>query len=379
MHNRIAITEDLADLFVALSLEENYCTYMGRIDKDNRLYMADYILRNLKNQQGNLSELFSMLTHLLILYDNIELPILNTAFQLKGRIKSFAEIKNDMPSWFYGRGYPAPFEEDVFPDEQAIPLKPFIINRCLKAYNNPRYLVQFAIRTTGSLKKLYSQIFDRYYNRANLVINPYIELILATNPMHYFNDEEPIEPQSDRACVAMAFNHIQESLRNLMLIQNVVKNDNCDFYTPTFSEFQTATNTNDAYCILKNQISMIIDEQPAFESLTDVLRFRNRHHHDIITLRDEVTTLEALLIQGEKEQAIQKAISDVRSANQALIKNTAVKKTARLATYLSVPISLLELYTFGTSYSIAIGVVGTTTQFMADYNDSKNNWLFVAR
>ena len=124
---------------------------------------------------------------------------------------------------------------------------------------------------------------------------------------------------------------------------------------------------------------MIMEEQPAFESLTDILRFREKKSTDIKLLRDEVSALESLLVQGEREQAIQKAINDVRSANQSLIKNTVAKKTARIATYLSVPISVLEYLTFGTPYSILIAVVGTTAQWIQDQSDSKSNWLFVAR
>ena len=378
MLNKIAITEDLADLFVALSLQEGYCTFHNR-EGDFAKKEANYILNYLERHQKCFSDMFSMLTNILILYDNIELPVLNPVYNLKDNITSIANGKNEMPRWFYGIGYPSPFEEDVFPDELAIPLRPFVINHCLNAYQNPDYFTQFAVSTTGSLKNFYGQIFDRYYNRKNLIMNLYIKDLLDTNFLYYYNEENPIEYKSDRGCVSLGFERIQTSLQHVLLIQNIAKQTPCDFYTPSFSNFHSTTNTNDAYCILKSQISMIIEEQPAFESLTDILLFRDRKQNDIAMLRNEVSVLEALLIQGGEEQAIQRVISDVRSANQSLLKNTPAKRAAKLATYLSVPISLLEMYTFGTSYSMAIGVVGTVAQLIADYSDSKSNWLFVAR
>ena len=108
-------------------------------------------------------------------------------------------------------------------------------------------------------------------------------------------------------------------------------------------------------------------------------RFRKKNQRGLELLRDEVSQLEALLRQGDNQTAIQKAINDVRSANQSLLKNTTAKKIAKIATYISVPISLLEFFTFGTSYSMAIGVVGTTAQWISDKNDAKQDWLFVAR
>ena len=393
MHNKIAITGDLASLFAVLSLAEYRHTLSSFDPKIIGMSYSDY--KKIKKEEtkaiqhrADNSNLFSTLTHLLIMYDYIELPVLETSINLNSDISTIASriysgnLNWVYPTdyWFFPLEYCSLFREDfipndlsISPDESVIPLKPLVINNCLKGYTNYSYLSLFAEYTVGSLENLYNYIFDWFFNNANLDTNHYIDILLGTEPL---NKEIDI---FGRKTISIATARIKESLRNLLLIQDIAKKETCDFYTPAFSSFYTTTNAEDAYCILKTQISMIMEEQPAFESLTDILRFREKESFDIKLLRDEVSALESLLVQGEREQAIQKAINDVRSANQSLIKNTVAKKTARIATYLSVPISVLEYFMFGTPYSILIGVVGTTAQWITDQSDSKKNWLFVAR
>ena len=81
----------------------------------------------------------------------------------------------------------------------------------------------------------------------------------------------------------------------------------------------------------------------------------------------------------ENEKALQKAILDIRLANEALIKNTMAKNVAKIATYIAVPISIAELLTFGTSFSTLIGVVGSVAQLKTDLDSKQSDWLFVAR
>lgn len=375
MENKIAITDDLSTLFFALTLEEGLWNNHPAAKR-----RAEFLRQELRMDGHNTADLFSLLTHFLLLYDKIEMPyfkIEHSSINSKD-IKSLIEARPIMPVWLTKKPWDKPFQKEYIPDELAINVKPFVINACMNEYHD-EFFSKYAIETVGSVDNLYSYIFDRYYYRKLFKENSRIEsdinemfLVLEKRfpSLDYFPDLET---------VWNAFDSVEKHLREFLIIRYLAKEGPRDFYTPSFSNYHNSLNVNDAYCIVKNQISMIMDEQPAFDSLTDILRFRDQKHRDIKLLRDEVSTLEALLIQGEKEQAIQKAINDVRSANQSLIKNTAAKKTARIATYLSVPVSLLELYTFGTSYSICIGAVGTAAQFITDYNDSKNNWLFVAR
>ena len=112
MENKIAITGDLADLFIALSLKEDYCSYFTGFDDKGH---GDYILENLARIGCNYNDLLSRLTHLLLLYDKIDLPILNSSCFIKGEMKSIAAVKHNVPIGFSKSHWVIPFyDEDFF-------------------------------------------------------------------------------------------------------------------------------------------------------------------------------------------------------------------------------------------------------------------------
>lgn len=377
MEKRIVVSDDLVSLFLSLSLKEGYYTFYYQ-NADLSTTQSAHIINILREEGKSIPDMFSMLSHLLLLYEGIDIPISNNQIypvHLCGSITSAARIISGKPSWHHG-AYPLPLKEDVFNNKLAIAFKPLVINYCMNTASLP-YLTDLAVKTTGSVEGLYSYVYDWFYNNNALKRNDYLDYLLDIIPTIAYKTTQ--NETNDHHKIFKVYSDIHNSLLELLLLHQIAQEGPYDFYTPAFSNFYTTPNADDAYCILKTQISMIMEEQPAFESLTDILRFREKKSTDIKLLRDEVSALESLLVQGEREQAIQKAINDVRSANQSLIKNTVAKRTARIATYLSVPISVLEYFTFGTPYSILIGVVGTTAQWIQDQSDSKSNWLFVAR
>ena len=119
--------------------------------------------------------------------------------------------------------------------------------------------------------------------------------------------------------------------------------------------------------------------QPKFSTLHEVMSFKKKKKKEIQRLRGEISNLEEIIRTDGKEQAIQKAIADIRLANEVMIKGSASKKVAQIATYISVPVSLLELYTLGTPFSMIISAVGTIAQCKADIESKESDWLFVAR
>lgn len=169
-------------------------------------------------------------------------------------------------------------------------------------------------------------------------------------------------------------------MKNILLYFELMKKfDDCDYYTNIFSDFNTESNVNNAYAMVKIQISQIIGLQPMFNSFSEIMVFKKKKKKAIYDLREEIISLEKLLKEGENEKALQKAILDIRLANEALIKNTMAKNVAKIATYIAVPISIAELLTFGTSFSTLIGVVGSVAQLKTDLDSKQSDWLFVAR
>ena len=373
MENKITITEDLTTLFLALTLYEGY---WNDIDKDNSKYRAQRKIERLVAKGHNIHDMVSMLTHFLLLYDKIETPNLRVEkLNTNSDITSIVEATN-VPEWILKREQNKTYKQEFIPYELAINLKPLVINACMN--NHPDdYCSKYSKDTVGSVENLYSYIYDRSYNQKFFKANDRIEHDLIrmfdSVALNLFNFDPNME------CMYTVFNRVQDYLRYLLVIRYLAQEGPRDFYSPSFSNYHSSVNVNDAYCILKTQISMIMEEQPAFESLTDLLQFRKKERHGIELLRNEVAGLESLLKHDENEKAIQKAIDDVRKANQSLIKNSPAKSTARIATYLSVPLSITEMCLFGTSFSMFIGVVGTMAQLIVDSSDSKSEWLFVAR
>lgn len=372
MEKRITISGDLATLFVFHLAEENYGSFYPGLKRDDT-YRYLISKGHLKTSDSTLS---STLTQLLILYDKIEIPFFYNTIFLKENAELFVEVTHDHTQWLEESSFEFIFPKEYFPIEPSL-IKPMIVNGCVNKSSIPA-LCSYAERKIGSLQDLYSYMFDQFYNTEKLEIN-YDILNGLEYLFYYYNGGGYYGYKDEYEYLSYAVSEMKSCIEELAYYHYLSNKGPRDFYTPCFSSFHTATNTTDAYCIVKNQISMILDEQPAFDSLKDVIAFREKKYHDIANLRNEVSQLETLLKQGENEKAIKKAIIDVRNANQSLLKNTPAKKAARLATYLSVPIALLEMFLFGTSYSMIIGAVGTTAQLIADSNDAKNGWLFVAR
>ena len=375
MENRISIRENLFDLFRIHALEEGYMKNPPNYSNPNN--EVESIRKNMILHGYTIPDLFSMLTHFFLLYDKIEMPFDSFGGDIKNSdLASMLETSPYFPISDFETVWNDPLQVRSIPNELAITLKPYVINACM---NDDRYefISDYCKKTAKSVKDLYGYIYDRCYNKKQFVENDIFESDIQELYRTYNNQMPVFVPETEY--IYYASNCVEHYLRELLLIRDLALEGPRDFYAPSFSNYNSSVNINDAYCILKNQISMIMDVQPAFSSLKEIIDFRKKNQRGLELLRDEVSQLEALLRQGDNQTAIQKAINDVRSANQSLLKNTTAKKIAKIATYISVPISLLEFFTFGTSYSMAIGVVGTTAQWISDKNDAKQDWLFVAR
>ena len=204
--------------------------------------------------------------------------------------------------------------------------------------------------------------------------------MIASRGYSMLNENIQLPSESPESFVLYTYKIIIILMKNILLYFELMKKfDDCDYYTNIFSDFNTESNVNNAYAMVKIQISQIIGLQPMFNSFSEIMAFKKKKKKAIYDLREEIISLEKLLKEGENEKALQKAILDIRLANEALIKNTMAKNVAKIATYIAVPISIAELLTFGTSFSTLIGVVGSVAQLKTDLDSKQSDWLFVAR
>ena len=217
------------------------------------------------------------------------------------------------------------------------------------------------------------------YNHRQATMDREIYMI-ASRGYSMLNENIQLPSESPESFVLYTYKIIIILMKNILLYFELMKKfDDCDYYTNIFSDFNTESNVNNAYAMVKIQISQIIGLQPMFNSFSEIMAFKKKKKKAIYDLREEIISLEKLLKEGENEKALQKAILDIRLANEALIKNTMAKNVAKIATYIAVPISIAELLTFGTSFSTLIGVVGSVAQLKTDLDSKQSDWLFVAR
>lgn len=374
MKTKIDITDDLADIFMIQALREGYCDYFTAREQNERNEFANCMFEKGKLDKITYREKFDIISQLMILYDRIEFPIANLGFALHGQIEQVANLNRNLPEWFYS-------EHQVMTDElsndNAMTIKPIIMS-AIKNINFSDAHVSYATERRGSIEELYSTVYDMMYNHQSGIVDIVLEKD-AIIGYGLLSENKPLSPNSPSAHILYTHKVIITLVKNIMVYLILNKRDKCDYYSSVFTNFNTEINLSVAYGMIKTQLSYIMDQQPAFESLSEIMSFRKKKKKAIHDFREEINSLECLLKEGASEAALQKAINDVRYANEILIKNSPSKKIAQIATYISVPISVVELLTFGTPFSMIIGVAGTIAQLKSDMDSKQSDWLFVAR
>ncbi len=365
MQNTLSILGRLQDIFFLQALKENLSYNHGR--GISQIETIEYFERKMRCSKEEYDEGLSKITQLMIMYDKLSFPTVFFPYvfskELKEKVINETKIKP-----LYG------FDNTVthineFSFDDAKRLKPIILN----AIGNLKYskkFIEFCDDEAGSVMSFYSGLYDYIYTD---------DSINYDNPSDVISEFKAYNLSKNQQFIDLASCKLKRLVKEMLLLRDISINDHFDIYSEIFNDFHTSWNKEDAYLILKTQISNVITLQPHFESIKEIIKFRKSKKREIKDYREQIANLENILKTDCRENAIKVAINNVKSANEALIKNTACKTAARLATYLSVPTSIIELLTFNTSFSILIGIVGAFAQIGADLSDKKNKWIFVAR
>lgn len=374
MKKLIGITDDLADVFMIQALKEGFCDHLAGRSQAQRDSFAQYMMQQNGFNKEEYTNRFSQLSLLLMMYDTIDLPILNTGFVLHGEIERMAKIRSDFPEEYYEDRL---LDMDLLSIEDAKKLKPFVMSAIKNITFYDRYIA-YAVERSGSIDGLFSVFFDMLYGGPDDIwdSNLSLDYISACTKK---DEGEIFDYPCPESFILYTKKVINTLLKELLIFLRVNKLGKYDYYSRVFENFSTEKDLSLAYGMVKTQISYIMELQPAFESLSEIISFKQKKKRAIKDLQEEVSHLEALIKEGASEAALQKVIQDVRSANESLIKGTATKRIARVATYCSVPIALTEALLFGTPYSSMISVVGTVAQLIIDLKNRQSDWLFVAR
>ena len=156
---------------------------------------------------------------------------------------------------------------------------------------------------------------------------------------------------------------------------------NCEYqlasigYNPSNEEI---TSAMDAYQILRVECGKAIGTLPEAKNIQDVIHLKEKRHHDIHNLRQELSRLEDEIRNNGSGKAIDKAALDISRASKALSKGNTVEKVGKWATRFLLPLSVSSLFLQNPIITFGSGIVtalGQSSALIGDYLSKKNNWF----
>lgn len=134
----------------------------------------------------------------------------------------------------------------------------------------------------------------------------------------------------------------------------------------------------DAYKILRVECGKAIGTLPEVNSIQEVVRLKEKRHHDIHNLRQELSRLEYEIKNSGSISAAEKAAADISKASKALSVGNTVSQVTRWTTRFLLPLGVASLFMQRPEIAIGSGVVTTIGQastIIGDLLSRKNNWL----
>ncbi len=167
-------------------------------------------------------------------------------------------------------------------------------------------------------------------------------------------------------------------LNNAVLMQSEFKLDNANL-SKMIESITTTKSIGDSYQILRISFEKTIGQLPKLNSLTEVLRLKEKRHRDITRLRSVLNEIEQSLREG-RTAAINKAENELSKAAKDLSWGNTVDKVSRWTTYLSLPVSIIELYlAMPPVAGISFALLGTASTLTSNVVKAKNQWIQVLR
>ena len=332
--------------------------------------MVEYILNQDKFTVDDYVEKRNRIFQLMLLYDKLDFPIMNNSFVLNDDICEYAEVLTCKTSEIY-MNYP--ILVDDLSCQQAKEWKPIVVNTLVNYDWAENYLDVFN-NSYGSVNNAISYLYDAIYD----------DFTGMERLWEYCLKEDKPNSSLKEIDYDWYFERIVNMI-NMMTVKRVYlyydynKDSDKDYYSLIFNNFNTENNVTEAYGILKMNISNILELQPSFNNIKEVIDFKRKNKKAIKDLKEELCALEDVLINYGNEKATEKAIEDIRKANSALIKDTPYIKISRFVTLISVPVSLVGWIPFSTPLSFVLSLCGAATQIKNDVDKSKSNWIYTVR
>lgn len=250
-------------------------------------------------------------------------------------------------------------------------------------------------------KNFYSCIYDTLFNdRKNVSLENEHKVLRYTEYMGNINYEKyknttlsifhkNIESSTSHFAtvhsrdILMALGELMTMLElsvknNAILMQSdfCLENLESDYGTFVGNE---VTNLLEGYQILRISLEESIGTLPHLKTIDDVLRLKEKKSRDIKRLRCVLSEITNDLRSG-RGHALKRAQYEIKQATKELNFGTKVSKISKWATYLSLPIGVIEsIYSLPPIMGLTTGAVGAATTLSPDLIKKKNNWIQVVR
>lgn len=155
-----------------------------------------------------------------------------------------------------------------------------------------------------------------------------------------------------------------------------------DILTKSKNRLESIVPGNDylnSYQLLKVSLENQIGQLPKLDTLDDVIKLKEKKRKDIFRLNEIIANIEDSLREG-RAKAILKANAEIGQAVKELNKNLTTEKISVWSTYLSIPLSAVELLIGVPSVaSICSGITGAIATYKSNRIKKNNEWIYVVR
>ena len=275
-------------------------------------------------------------------------------------------------------------------DEYAYQIKPIIMKILLRVYRKRDTELHLATmkeveKQRLTLPKYLDFMYDFIINRKQFFcdIRPsdYLSMICECEDGEFINP--PRVEYNVIKFIIYFINTLVYKLEKSAKDEAVIAGD--DFDLQCFCDYGTKYDyiqknmSNDCYGLLKIELPDCFKNMPKFNSIAEVLTYRDKKWHDIKRLRNVLAEMEYYIRSGMKDAAINKARNDIEKAVKDMKFNDNYESISRWTTLISLPIGILELYMNSSLIGMSITVLSFLMQIKSDINKRNSEWLYLIK
>ncbi|MCE5319461.1 MAG: hypothetical protein LLG04_19105 [Parachlamydia sp.] len=395
-HRNVIMYDTYERAFFAKALEEGFAVIPSEIKRKEDLD-ADAIAHDDYRMFYKYNPFKSTALQMFLIYDKIILTDVSPLYDMDGLKRTgFIEVLkwDDMPDmdWTHAER------------EYAMYLKPFVTEYLVKRFaktltkTRKEELRQFNLTIRQLASTFYDMLFSPDIEVLNRQLCLRVESFIGAYALSFYETrKERWEKQgfSRQFVVEKLFpqwwmDQWVQPTETLMTLLDMSEKQDAALLQKAFQfgfidscgvveGLNAAQGTVGSYGILRACYEEAIGSLPRVSSLAEVLRLKEKRSKDIRKMRCVLSEIEQALRQGEAA-AVVTAMKYLRKAARDLSRGTTTGKVSRWATYLSLPVGIIEAYNgLPPVAGISIASAGVGSTLISDIAQSKNKWIQVIR